>query len=196
MSALSWLSTFRIQNGVVHYPQTGARILLDASLVRGVLAWLCYYVPIRIAAAVRRAIRPGPRLWFTPHQPPPLEAHPLVKHYGLPLEKLALTKAHRQVEGSHRRAAWAAILEHVAPMRRGAVVRTMGDALGLWLEYRDAVTIVRDRVQDLIQQGKTLAQVKAADPTLGYRSQYGADKGSWTTDMFVETIFNELSKKK
>ncbi len=64
------------------------------------------------------------------------------------------------------------------------------------LEYRDAVTVVRDRVEDLIEQGKTLAQVKAADPTLGYRSQYGADKGEWTTDMFVETIFNELSKKK
>ena len=64
------------------------------------------------------------------------------------------------------------------------------------LEYRDAVTVVRDRVQDLIEQGKTLAQVKAADPTLGYRSQYGADSGPWTTDMFVETIFNELSKKK
>ena len=45
------------------------------------------------------------------------------------------------------------------------------------LEYRDAVTIVRDRVQDLIDEGKTLAQVKAANPTLGYRSQYGADKG-------------------
>jgi len=64
------------------------------------------------------------------------------------------------------------------------------------LEYRDAVTVVRDRVKDLIEQGKTLAQVKAANPTLGYRSQYGADSGEWTTDMFVETMFNELSKKK
>ena len=64
------------------------------------------------------------------------------------------------------------------------------------LEYRDAVTVVRDRVQDLIKQGRSLAQVKAANPTLGYRSQYGADSGEWTTDMFVETIFNELSRKK
>ena len=37
---------------------------------------------------------------------PPLEQHPLVVHYGLPLEALALTKAHRRVEGSHRAAAW------------------------------------------------------------------------------------------
>jgi glyoxylase-like metal-dependent hydrolase (beta-lactamase superfamily II) len=63
------------------------------------------------------------------------------------------------------------------------------------LEYRDAVTVVRDRVQDLIGQGRSLAQVKAANPTLGYRSQYGTDTGPWTTDMFVETIFNELSRK-
>ena len=64
------------------------------------------------------------------------------------------------------------------------------------LEYRDAVTTVRDRVQDLIDEGKTLEQVKAADPTLGYRSQYGADKGEWTTDMFVEVMYNELAAKK
>ena len=64
------------------------------------------------------------------------------------------------------------------------------------LEYRDAMTIIRDRVQDLIDEGKTLAQVKAANPALGYRSQYGADSGPWTTDMFVEVIYNELAAKK
>ena len=64
------------------------------------------------------------------------------------------------------------------------------------LEYRDAVTVVRDRVQDSIDEKKTLAQVKAANPTLGYRSQYGTDTGPWTTDMFVETIYNELAAKK
>jgi cyclase len=64
------------------------------------------------------------------------------------------------------------------------------------LEYRDAVTIVRDRVRHLIGQGRTLDQVKAANPTLGYRSQYGADSGPWTTDMFVEVIYKELSAKK
>ena len=64
------------------------------------------------------------------------------------------------------------------------------------LEYRDAITIVRDRVQRLIDQGRTLDQVKAANPTLGYRSQYGAESGPWTTDMFVEVIYRELSAKK
>jgi cyclase len=64
------------------------------------------------------------------------------------------------------------------------------------LEYRDAITIVRDRVQDLIDQGKTLAQVQAANPTLGYRSQYGTDTGPWTTEMFVAAVYNELVAKK
>ena len=63
------------------------------------------------------------------------------------------------------------------------------------LEYRDAMTVVRDRVADLIKEGKNLQQVKAANPTLGYRSEYGTDRGEWTTDKFVETIFAELSKK-
>jgi glyoxylase-like metal-dependent hydrolase (beta-lactamase superfamily II) len=64
------------------------------------------------------------------------------------------------------------------------------------LEYRDAMTIVRDRVQDLIDQGMTLAQVQAANPTLGYRSQYGTDSGPWTTEMFVAAVYNELAAKK
>jgi hypothetical protein len=62
------------------------------------------------------------------------------------------------------------------------------------LEYRDAITVVRDRVADLIKEGKNLQQVKAANPALGYRSEYGTDRGEWTTDRFVETIFAELSK--
>jgi cyclase len=64
------------------------------------------------------------------------------------------------------------------------------------LEYRDAITIIRDRVQDLIDQGMTLAQVQAANPTLGYRSQYGRDSGPWTTEMFVAAVYNELAAKK
>src|SRR4029434_7675979 len=64
------------------------------------------------------------------------------------------------------------------------------------LEYRDAITIVRDRVQDLIDQGKTLAQVQAANPTLGYRSEYGTDSGQCTTELCVATVYNELAAKK
>jgi glyoxylase-like metal-dependent hydrolase (beta-lactamase superfamily II) len=63
------------------------------------------------------------------------------------------------------------------------------------LEYRDAMTVICDRILELIKEGKTLGQVKAANPTLGYRSQYGSDSGPWTTDMFVEVIYNELAAK-
>jgi len=64
------------------------------------------------------------------------------------------------------------------------------------VEYRDMVTIIRDRVQDLIMKGMTLEQVKAANPAQGYRSQYGSDSGPWTTDKFIEAIYRSLAPKK
>ena len=61
------------------------------------------------------------------------------------------------------------------------------------LEYRDMVTIVRDRIQSMIAKKMTLEQVKAARPTLDYDSRYGATTGRWTTDMFVEAVYRSLS---
>ena len=75
-----------------------------------------------------------------PRRPaPPLEHHPLVVHYGLPLDALALTKAHRGVEGSHRAAAWRIILDHVPDGDRAGVVAAMQATLDAWLAYRDEV---------------------------------------------------------
>jgi pyrroloquinoline quinone (PQQ) biosynthesis protein C len=74
--------------------------------------------------------------------PPPLEEHPLVKYYGLSVDRLALTRAHRQVEGNHRASAWQAILDFVVPMRRGAILRAMEEALRSWSLYRDEVALV------------------------------------------------------
>lgn len=68
-----------------------------------------------------------------------LSEHPLVKHYGLPLEHLALTKAHRQVEGDHRAAAWRVMLQFVSAGARTRVVEWMEEALGAWQSYRDEV---------------------------------------------------------
>ncbi len=62
------------------------------------------------------------------------------------------------------------------------------------LEYRNMVVIIRDRIQDLVKKGMTLAQVKAAKPTLDYDFRYGATTGAWTTDTFIETVYSELSK--
>jgi glyoxylase-like metal-dependent hydrolase (beta-lactamase superfamily II) len=60
--------------------------------------------------------------------------------------------------------------------------------------YRDMITIVRDRIQDMIKNGMTLAQVKAARPTRDYDARYGKTTGAWTTDMFVEAAYNSLKK--
>lgn len=61
--------------------------------------------------------------------------------------------------------------------------------------YQEMVTIIRDRVQDMINKGMTLEQVKAARPTQDYDPRYGATSGIWTTDKFVEAVYNSLSKK-
>jgi glyoxylase-like metal-dependent hydrolase (beta-lactamase superfamily II) len=62
--------------------------------------------------------------------------------------------------------------------------------------YRDMLTIVRDRVQDMIKKGMTLDQVKAARPTRDYDPRYGAASGPWTTDMFVDAVYATLAPKK
>ncbi|MEO7729776.1 MAG: iron-containing redox enzyme family protein [Kofleriaceae bacterium] len=75
-----------------------------------------------------------------PRRPvPPLEQHPLVVHYGLPVAALALTKAHRSVEGSHRAAAWRIILDHVPETEHAGVIIAMEATLASWLAYRDEV---------------------------------------------------------
>ena len=64
------------------------------------------------------------------------------------------------------------------------------------LEYRDMITIIRDRIQDGVKRGQTLAQVKAGKPTLDYDARWGATSGFWTTDMFIEAVYKDLSKVK
>jgi len=59
------------------------------------------------------------------------------------------------------------------------------------VEYRDMVTIIRDRVQDLIGKGLTWEQVKAARPSRDYDSEYDGEGGS-SPDAFVEAIFRSL----
>lgn len=70
---------------------------------------------------------------------PALHDHPLVRHYGLPISALELTRVHREVEGGHRAAAWRMVLDHVSPGRRALVLAAMDEVLRGWLAYRDAV---------------------------------------------------------
>ncbi len=77
-----------------------------------------------------------------PRRPePPLAEHPLVRHYGLPEAALALTRAHRAVEGGHRAAAWGALLDHVDDRDRPGVIEAMEEVLDAWLDYRDDVAL-------------------------------------------------------
>lgn len=59
------------------------------------------------------------------------------------------------------------------------------------VEYRDMVTIVRDRVRSLMDKRMTLAQVQAARPTLEYDGLYGAAPG-WSAEQFVEAVYRTL----
>jgi len=62
------------------------------------------------------------------------------------------------------------------------------------LEYRDMVTIIRDRVQVGIERGLSLDQVQAASPSPTYEYEPRFDRDpSWTSDMFIEAIYENLS---
>ncbi|HHH30411.1 MAG TPA: hypothetical protein ENK57_19010 [Polyangiaceae bacterium] len=76
----------------------------------------------------------------TPKRPvSPIAEHPLVVHYGLDPDHLALTKAHRKVEGEHRAAAWRVLLDHVDVADHQSVLDAMAEILESWLAYRDDV---------------------------------------------------------
>jgi glyoxylase-like metal-dependent hydrolase (beta-lactamase superfamily II) len=64
------------------------------------------------------------------------------------------------------------------------------------LEYRDMVTIIRDRIQHMIDKGLTIDQVRAARPAFEYEPRWGAETGVWTTTMFVEAVYNSLKEAK
>ena len=59
--------------------------------------------------------------------------------------------------------------------------------------YRDMLVIIRDRIKNMVEKKMTLEQVKAARPTLDYDGRYGSDAGPWTTAMFIEAIYREMS---
>jgi glyoxylase-like metal-dependent hydrolase (beta-lactamase superfamily II) len=60
-------------------------------------------------------------------------------------------------------------------------------------EYRDMVTLVRDRVQDAIDKGRTLDQVAASGLARDYDKRYGAIPGSGAADAFIETAYRSLA---
>jgi cyclase len=61
------------------------------------------------------------------------------------------------------------------------------------VEYRDMVTIVRDRVKNAIKKGMTLEQVKTAGFTKDYDARWSAKEGPGTADNFVTSIYRSLT---
>ena len=59
------------------------------------------------------------------------------------------------------------------------------------VEYRDMVTIIRDRVQDMVNRGMTLAQAQAARPTMEYDGLYAGAPG-WSAAQFVDAVYSGL----
>jgi cyclase len=59
------------------------------------------------------------------------------------------------------------------------------------VNYRDMVTIIYGRIQEMVKGGMNLDQVLAARPTLDYDGIYGAESGK----RFVEAVYRDLTRK-
>jgi cyclase len=59
------------------------------------------------------------------------------------------------------------------------------------IEYRDILTIVRDRIQEYVKRGMTLEQVKAKKPTLYWDARYNTNS-FWTADQFIGQIYKDM----
>ena len=60
--------------------------------------------------------------------------------------------------------------------------------------YRDMLMVIRDRIKAMADKGMTLAQVKAAKPTMDFDPEYGREPG--VTSRFVEAVYRSLKEKK
>jgi glyoxylase-like metal-dependent hydrolase (beta-lactamase superfamily II) len=63
-------------------------------------------------------------------------------------------------------------------------------------EYRDMLTIVRDRIRSSIDERATLADVRRSRPALDYEGVFGAAAGPWSTDAFIEAIYRDLGGRR
>ncbi len=63
------------------------------------------------------------------------------------------------------------------------------------VEFRDMVVIIRDRIQDMMKKGMSLAQIKDAKPSLDYDTQYVGPNSFIKADQFVESIYKSLGGK-
>jgi hypothetical protein len=59
--------------------------------------------------------------------------------------------------------------------------------------YRDMVTIIRDRVRTMVAKGLSLQDAQQARPTADYDGLF-EPRSDWTREMFVEAIYRDLSR--
>lgn len=64
------------------------------------------------------------------------------------------------------------------------------------VEYRDMLTIVRNYIQEMIREKRSLAEVQKARPTFGFDPLYAQGTTEWTVDEFVAAVYRELTQKK
>ena len=60
------------------------------------------------------------------------------------------------------------------------------------VEYRDMVTIIRDRVRNMMRKRLSLQRILSQRPTYDYDGRFGANAGPWTTEDFVRAIYQTL----
>ena len=82
----------------------------------------------------------------------------------------------------------AALVWYEPAFYRASVVRDVAERKAQARQFHD-------RLQNMINSGMTLEQVKAARPTRDYDPIYGSNTGNWTTDMFIEAAYKSLGKK-
>jgi len=64
------------------------------------------------------------------------------------------------------------------------------------VNYRDMLTIIRDRIQDMVRSGMKLDQIKAAKPSFDYDPLFGSSTGPMPADRFTEILYRELTNGK
>jgi cyclase len=62
--------------------------------------------------------------------------------------------------------------------------------------YRDMLQDIRRRVEHLIGQHRSLQQIESSNVAAGYAARFGADSGDWTTNQFIEAVYQSLMSEK
>ena len=84
-------------------------------------------------------------------------------------------------------------LQLARPFGAGRVIATASTEEKRAFTLKLGADAAVDPTRDQIAKGRTLAQVKAARPTLDYDPEYGGS-GDSSADRFVESVFRSLSK--